>query len=92
MAEIDEEIRKAIEGLKTLTGQLESGQLKLLFARAGDAEWADGAANMTRYYKQLQMLLEAIRASRVKQRRARLRRRKERQGRQGGGAAPRKLS
>lgn len=78
MKEIDKDIGKAIAGLKTLIEQLQTGHLKLLYARAGDAEWSDGAEQMTRYYQQLLMLLQNVSAERIKLREARLRRRQER--------------
>jgi hypothetical protein len=78
MAQTDQEIAKAIAGLNALVAQLQSGHLKLLFARAGDPDWSDGAEQMTRYYQQLLSLLDAIRLERAEQRKARLRRRKER--------------
>ena len=81
MAEIDEQIAKAIAGLNGLVEQLQSGDLKFLFARAGDAEWSDGAEQMTRYYRQLLSLLDTIQTERAEVKRARLRRRKARRKR-----------
>lgn len=78
MAQTDQEIAKAIAGLEGLVEQLQSGDLKFLFARAGDAEWSDGAAQMTRYYHQLLSLLNAIRDERAKLRKLKLQRLKKR--------------
>ena len=78
MAQTDQEIAKAIAGLNGIVAQLQSGHLKLLFARAGDPDWSDGAEQMTRYYQQLLFLLDAIRVERAEQRKARQRRRKDR--------------
>jgi hypothetical protein len=78
MAQTDQEIAKAIAGLKALIDQLQSGHLKLLFARAGDPEWSDGAEQMTGYYQQLLSLLETIRGEQAKQGTVQLRRRRAR--------------
>jgi hypothetical protein len=75
MAQTDQEIAKAIAGLKALIDQLQSGHLKLLFARAGDPEWSDGAEQMKRYYEQLLSILKDVREERARLRKARLQRR-----------------
>jgi hypothetical protein len=78
MAQTDQEIAKAIAGLKALIDQLQSGHLKLLFARAGDPEWSDGAEQLTGYYQQLLSLLETIHGKQAKRGKVQLRRRNAR--------------
>ncbi len=74
MKETDKDIGRAIAGLQALIEQLQTGHLKLLFARAGDAEWSDGAEQMTRYYQQLLTLFETVQADRARIRKLRVRR------------------
>ena len=75
MVETDEAIAKTIAGLKELVSQLQSGQLKYLFARTGDPEWSAGAEPMIRHYGHILSLLEPIRLERAELRKARRKRR-----------------
>jgi hypothetical protein len=70
---IHEEIDRAAAGLEALIEQLQTGQLKLLYAKAGDTEWSDGVEQMTRYYQQLLAIFQAIQTNRARRAAARQR-------------------
>jgi hypothetical protein len=61
-----DDINKAISGLKAMSDQLQSKQLNVLIARAGDAEWSDGAKHFTELNGHLVALLRLVKQSNKK--------------------------
>lgn len=66
LARQQQQIADAIAGLRVHNEQLKSGAVRLLFARPGDTEWADGAPEIIPFNNAILSILRTIQQKRNK--------------------------